>query len=225
MTCSSDPGPWSGSSASNSWSAGSSLPLRGAHPPRFPPGGGDQPAGERRRGMDVVQVRDQAHPDRLQHVLGITRSSARRARDVPEQRAEFGHDLAERVLAALSGRAHQAAMRAPRSGWLARTVTCSRSSTETGLHPQFLLMPSLLFFHRAQLRQGCHRPLAAAPGPALSSFRPASCAAPVQQRPGDERGPVGSRERRAAPDRETAGVVVGIECLASGRQRPLVASC
>src|SRR5581483_1956387 len=79
----------------------------GADPPGFPAGGGDQPAGERRGVVDAVQVGDQAQPYRLQHVLGVARAQPGRARDLPEQRAELGHDLAEGVLAALPGRTKQ----------------------------------------------------------------------------------------------------------------------
>ena len=133
-------------------------PLRGAHPPRLPPGGGDQPAGECRRGTDVVQMRDQPHPGRLQDVLSVTRAQPGRARHVPEQRAEFGHDLAQRILAALPGRGTRSAMRAPRSGWLACVLTGSRSSTGTGLHPPLLLTQPRPFFLRVQFRQRSHHP-------------------------------------------------------------------
>src|SRR5690349_11875370 len=64
---------------------GGDLPAsRGADPPGFPAGSGDQPAGESRGIVDTVQVGDQAQPYRLEHVLGVARAQPGRARDLPQ---------------------------------------------------------------------------------------------------------------------------------------------
>ena len=183
MTCSSEPGPSSGSSASRSCVGGELPAACGAYPPRLPLGGGDQPADQGRRVVNVVQVRDQAHPHRLQHVFGIAGTQPGRARDLPEQRAEFGDDLAERILAALPGGPSQPAMRVLRSGWLARTVTDLRSVTARSLSASYFPEQPILFL--AQFPQGGRRPLF-----------------PLR----DDRGPVGTGRSRPVKPQITVGL-------------------
>ena len=51
---------------------------------------------------------EQPEPHRLQYILGITRTQPSGPGDLPEQRAELRDEVADRVLAAVSGRLYQA---------------------------------------------------------------------------------------------------------------------